>query len=78
MAKGNDDATNGAKQLLGWLVTLVILAAITRTRTGYTIVYYALWLGIVLILLGSSDRVVSLLAAVRAPGPTGPAGEIPG
>lgn len=66
------DPTNGAQILLGWLLTFVLAAAFTRTRVGYTVVYYALWLAIVLLLLGSADRVVPLLQAVRAPGPIGP------
>lgn len=67
------DPTNGARVILAWLVTLILVAAITRTRAGYTVVYYALWLAIVLLLLGSYKQVSGLLSLVRAP--DGPSSE---
>ena len=69
----NDPATY-ARMLLGWLLAIMVVAAITRTRWGYVIVYYGLVLLIVLLVLGSYQQVTSLIGLVRAPGPTGPSG----
>lgn len=71
----NTDASAYARMLLGWLLAIILLAAITRTRAGYVIVYYALVLMIVILVLGSYPQVTGLLELVRAPGPTGPSGE---
>lgn len=68
------DAVSYARLLLGWLLAIILLAAISRTRAGYVIVYYALVLSIVILVLGSYQRVSDLLSLVRAPGPTGPSG----
>lgn len=70
----NDPATY-ARMLLGWLLAIVLLAAITRTRWGYVMVYYTLVMMIVILVLGSYQRVADLLGLVQAPGPTGPAQE---
>lgn len=71
----NTDATGYARMLLGWLLAIVLLAAISRTRAGYVIIYYALVLMIVILVLGSYQRVTDLLGLVRAPGPSsGPSG----
>ena len=68
------DAAAYARLLLGWLLAIIVLAAISRTRAGYVIIYYALVLVIVMLVLGSYQRVTDLLGLVRAPGPTGPSG----
>ncbi len=66
-----------ARMLLGWLLVIVLLAAISRTRAGYVTIYYSLVLMIVILVLGSSKRVTGMLDLVRAPGPSaqGPSGE---
>ena len=67
-------ATYG-RMLIGWLLALVIVAEMTQTRWGRVLVYYSLVLMIVLLVLGSYQRVIDLVGWVRAPGPsTGPAG----
>lgn len=63
------DQTNGGAVILGWLVIITLLAAVSRTRTGYVMMYYILWLGVLLLLLGSYQRLVPLIALVQAPGP---------
>lgn len=70
----NDPATY-AKMLLGWLLAIVLLAAITRTRWGYVMVYYTLVLMIVILVLGSYRQVSDLLGLVQAPNMKGPAQE---
>ena len=68
----NLTAQASARALLGWTLILVLLAALSRTRLGYVVIYYALSLAILLLVLGSYPRVVDLLGAVRAPnGPSG-------
>lgn len=69
----NDPATY-ARMLLGWLLAIMLLALVTRTRAGYVIVYYGLALAIVIVILGSYKQVTGLLGLVQAPGPTGPSG----
>lgn len=65
------DQTNGGAVILGWLLLITLLAGVSRTRAGYVIIYYVLWLGVLLLVLGSYDRIVPLIALVQAPGPTG-------
>lgn len=67
------DAIQYARMLLGWMLALVLLAAISRSRLGYVVIYYALVLGIVLLVLGSAPRLSALLSLVRAP--SGPSQE---
>lgn len=70
------DAISYAKTLLGWVLLITIVAALSRTRVGYVIVYYALVLSIVLLVLGSAPQFTDLVSRVRAPGPTqGPTSE---
>lgn len=69
---GNVNADSAARLVLGWTLMIVLLAAITRTRVGYVVMYYALSLAILLLVLGAYPRVVDLLSVVRAP--NGPAG----
>lgn len=80
MANGAGSASGAelyARMLLGWLLVLIILAALSRTRAGYVAIYYSLVLMIVILVLGSSKRVTGMLDLVRAPGPStqGPSGE---
>ena len=74
----NNDPATYARMLLGWLLVIILLGAITRTRTGYVVVYYALVIAIVILVLGSYQQVTGLLGLVRAPGPSsggpGPSG----
>lgn len=72
MSTSGASAENYARMLLGWLLVIVLLAAISRTRAGYVMIYYTLVLMIVILVLGSYRRVTDLLGLVRAPGPTGP------
>ena len=72
------DQTNGGAVILGWLLIITVLAGISRTRAGYVIIYYVLWLGVLLLVLGSYDRIVPLVALVQAPGPAGESGSEPG
>lgn len=60
-------AIDYARSLLGWALVIIVLAALSRTRTGYVVIYYALWLAIIFLVLGSYQRVTDLLAYVRAP-----------
>ena len=67
-ASGNNaGAIDYARALLGWALVIVVLAALSRTRTGYVILYYALWLAIIFLVLGSYQRLTDLLSYVRAP-----------
>ena len=72
------DQTNGGAVILGWLLIITLLAGVSRTRAGYVIIYYVLWLGVLLLVLGSYDRIVPLIALVQAPGPAGESGSEPG
>jgi hypothetical protein len=75
MSTDTAGAENYARLLLGWLLLLIVLSAISRTRAGYVIIYYVLVLMIVILVLGSYRRVTDLLGFVRAPGPSsGPSG----
>lgn len=75
-ADATTDAMGYARLLLGWLLAIVLISVIVRTRWGYVLVYYTLVLVIIMLVLGSSQRVTDLLGLVRAPGPSsqGPSG----
>lgn len=67
-ASGNSaGAIDYARGLLGWSLVIIVLAALSRTRTGYVVIYYALWLAIIFLVLGSYQRLTDLLSYVRAP-----------
>jgi len=61
-----------AKTLLGWTLIITLVAAISETRIGHVIIYYALILAILTLVLGSYQEIVDILGYVRAPeGPSG-------
>lgn len=69
--KKNSDPTPGAvalaKTLLGWTLIITLVAAISETRIGHVIIYYALSLAILMLVLGSYQEIVDILGYVRAP-----------
>src|SRR5690242_1975186 len=67
------DTSNGGKVILGWILVITVIAALSRSRTGYVILYYVLWLGVILILLAGYRNVIELVGLVQAP--NGPSGE---
>ena len=61
------EAVQYAKMLLGWTLVLVLIAAISHTRFGQVVLYYALLMAILIVVLGSYQEVVDILGTVRAP-----------
>jgi len=44
----------------GWILIIVVIFLLSRSRAGQTVVYYVLWLSIALVLVTHADAITTL------------------
>jgi len=47
--------------ILAWFLVFMLLYVLSRTRSGHSVIYYATWLAVVLLLVTHSDQIVGML-----------------
>ena len=63
--------TDAYKWLLAWLVAIVILSALNKTRLGHVFIYYWLWLLIIFVAVTQYQFIVNALGPLGTPVPGG-------
>lgn len=72
-AKGSTGSTWGDtyKWLIGWIVAIVLLSLINKTRVGHVAIYYWLWALIIFLVVTQYRFIADALSAVDKPVPGG-------
>jgi hypothetical protein len=47
--------------IIGWIIVLIVLYSISKTKTGYSIIYYSLLLSIVLLVVGQYQGIKDVM-----------------
>lgn len=59
------------KWIVAWLVAIVILSLLNKTRLGHVAIYYWLWLLIIFLFVTQYQYIVGALGPLGTPVPTG-------
>ncbi len=61
------------KWLLGWLIAIILLTLINKTRIGHVLIYYWLWLLILFLVVTQYKFITDALGPIGQPAPGGQA-----
>lgn len=55
--------------LLGWIVMIVLIIVINKSRLGHVIIYYSLWLMLIFLLVSQGPGIGKVLGSIGQPSP---------